>query len=155
MYRYQPGGKVSKLVKSMKYQDRPDLSCAMGKKLGAVAPKTGGWHITYVPLHKSRRRTRGFNQSERLARGLMEVTGIRILDINMQRVYATRSQTKKGRTDRWKTMEAAFRVDTDLSEKKLIVVDDVITTGATLSGFCEALSAAGVKSLYVICFAGA
>jgi ComF family protein len=93
--------------------------------------------IIPVPLHPSRRRTRGFNQSTIFAEGLGEIIGSEIDENIALRKNATTTQTKKDRQLRWSNVQNVFHI-TDperLEGKNVLLADDVITTGATIASF--------------------
>lgn len=147
---------VRLLVHRIKYQsDRPlavNLGRAMGRDLGSCS----GIEIPNlwipVPLHAKRLRHRGYNQSEALAQGLQSVLGGRVESRILQRNKHSESQTKNSRNDRSKNVAHAFscnpKVGLDLNSR-IVVVDDVITTGATLRACCSALHAAGFSRIQV------
>ena len=95
-----------------------------------------------VPLHPRKERKRGYNQSEWIARGLSSVLHIPIDKGSLARVSFTNTQTRKGVFERWTNVCSIFQVSQPdkLRDKHVLLVDDVITTGATLSACAEALS---------------
>ena len=97
--------------------------------------------ILPVPLHKSKLRKRGYNQSEWLAMGISESLN-KPLDINsLLRTVATDTQTRKSRFDRWKNVEKIFNITEHkvLEGKHVLIVDDVVTTGSTLEACINAV----------------
>ena len=110
------------------------------------------WHlIVPVPLHPLKFREREFNQAARLARRLGAATGIAVEENILRRVTPTRTQTMLSRAERAKNMHGAFavRAGTRLTGRKIVVVDDVFTTGATTSACARALRAAGAAEVCV------
>jgi ComF family protein len=97
--------------------------------------------IIPVPLHPERLRQRGYNQSEWLAKGISEVTGIPVLNNVVERIQFAKSQTHKSQLDRWESMHGQFRcVDKKmLFGKHILLVDDVMTTGATLVAVADSM----------------
>jgi ComF family protein len=88
-----------------------------------------------VPLHPGRQRQRGYNQSEIIARGVSEITGIPVLTRQIIRKGRHRSQTSMGRSERFDNVFEEFslgRKPMDINGLKILIVDDVVTTGATL-----------------------
>lgn len=87
-----------------------------------------------IPLHPSKERSRGFNQSERIALGISAKTSIPVLCNHLTRIKKGRSQTRKGRWKRSENSESLFRLDLpkEYEKKHFALVDDVITTGATI-----------------------
>lgn len=97
--------------------------------------------IIPVPLHPKRLRERGYNQAEVIAKGLAESMGVPVItDVLLRNVY-TQTQTKKNRIERLKNMSGAFAVSNPkkVSNGHILLVDDVITTGATLETCAHAL----------------
>ncbi len=96
-----------------------------------------------VPLHKSRLRSRGYNQSALLAREVSRLTGIPVMDALVVRAIDTQPQTALSREERLTNVAEAFSAVKDLSGMKLTLIDDVATTGSTLSACAHALKEAG------------
>lgn len=104
-----------------------------------------------VPLHKAKFRERGFNQAECIARGIADRTGWRVEPNALIRKRYTQTQTKLDIAERQKNMEDAFTVPPKrkplVSGGTCVVVDDVITTGATILACADALLAAGARTI--------
>jgi ComF family protein len=101
--------------------------------------------IIPVPLHPSKLRKRGFNQSEIIAKGMSEASGIPYETDILEREQMSETQTKRSRYERWLNVEGIFRVsDGSLVDgKHILLIDDVITTGSTIEACVSALLAAG------------
>ena len=97
--------------------------------------------IIPVPLHRSKQRQRGFNQSDLIAEGLSQATGIPVDTGILERRTGTKTQTRKSRFDRWTNVSDIFRVrdDSRLAGKHVLLVDDVITTGSTIEACASEL----------------
>ncbi|MGE3309068.1 MAG: double zinc ribbon domain-containing protein [Limisphaerales bacterium] len=112
----------------------------------------GGWDgLVPVPLHPAREREREFNQAERLGRSLGAVAGIPLEAGLVRRIGATRVQASLDRRERVRNVSGAFQV-TDgarVAGRRWVVVDDVLTTGATTSAVAGALRAAGAREVVV------
>ena len=108
-----------------------------------------------VPLGARRLRSRGYNQAAVLARALGERVGARVDERLLARVRETRTQTALGPVERWANVEGAFAAAGDLAGAKVAVVDDVLTTGATLAACAAALAAGGAGAAGVVTFARA
>jgi len=108
-----------------------------------------------VPLGRSRQRRRGHNQAATLAGALGSVSGARVLVDALRRTRETRSQTTLGPSGRWANVAGAFAGAADLSGARVALVDDVLTTGATLAACAAALSASGAEEVGAITFARA
>ncbi len=112
----------------------------------------GGWSlIVPVPLHPMKQREREFNQSERLARRLSAATGIPVDDAALQRIEPTRTQTQLTRKERAANVRSAFatRPGCRLNGERVVLVDDVLTTGATTSACACLLLKAGATEVCV------
>ena len=96
-----------------------------------------------VPLHPDRLRRRGYNQSEWIARGLQSVWGTPIDNESLRRIVNNETQTSKNQQERWQNVHAIFKAITPspLAGKRVLLIDDVTTTGATLAACAHALSA--------------
>ncbi|MGI5848489.1 MAG: ComF family protein [Christensenellales bacterium] len=108
-------------------------------------------YICYVPLHKKRRAIRGFDQAEELAKRISELTGIRFISA-LKRIRNTKTQTKLSDKERRENIHGAFEKAKDVCGNVLLV-DDVLTTGATAAECAAVLLKAGAKSVYVATFA--
>lgn len=108
-----------------------------------------------VPLHSSRERQRGYNQSEWISLGLSEAMGIPHRKDVLRRTTFKASQTRKSRLERWKNVETVFNVSEpqELAGKRIILVDDVLTTGATLEACTIELLRAGCASVGILTIA--
>lgn len=106
-----------------------------------------------VPLHSSTRRSRGFNQAEDLAVSLSKLTHRPLLSKVVQRSSKTAAQKQLSRTQRQENMRKAFNTSGDFSGKTIAIVDDVITTGATVTALAETLLNAGASDIEVVCVA--
>jgi len=131
-------GPIEELIYRLKYGDRPSIGIQLGRLYGQSLKKQGAYAtvdmIVPVPLHLTRLRKRGYNQSTQFARGLSETLLIPYNDIALKRILPTTTQTKKTRLERFENVLQAFRVSdpTPFKNKHILLVDDVLTTGATL-----------------------
>jgi ComF family protein len=145
-YKYTKGGKVQHLVHQFKYKGFQEIGLHVGKVFGMQLDDSKRFtdidFIIPVPLHKSKLLKRGFNQSELFARGLEKSMKATVMDDNLYRKVASATQTKKSRWERYKNVNAIFGIrDAGLLEnKKLLLVDDVITTGSTIEGCASILN---------------
>ena len=134
---YQPGSSFRKLVHDLKYRGHQAIGEELGKGYGHELIKTpfnDSDLIVPVPLNKRKLRQRGYNQSECIARGLSRSMEKAIITTAVIKVRNSSTQTKKSRYDRWLNVEDTFRVvDPEiLNGKHILLVDDVLTTGATI-----------------------
>lgn len=147
------------LVHGLKYRDRTDLSQMMGEWMvrasdGHVEAADG---IVPVPLHTFRLLSRRFNQSAELSRVIAKVSGKPHLTQVLKRTRRTRQQVGLSATARADNVRNAFSVTEEgkalLAGKRIVLVDDVYTTGATVSAATRALRRAGVAEVTVLTFA--
>lgn len=150
-------GAVEEAVKLLKFHDKPRLAGPLAELMGDSAREeldcTAYDLLVPVPLHRVRRRTRGFNQSQLLALQLLPVFPNARLDESLERVRPTRVQSKLGNeAERRANVQGAFavRLDGDVQGKTVLLVDDVITTGGTVSECASALRAAGALAVDVL-----
>ncbi|MBP6183933.1 MAG: ComF family protein [Saprospiraceae bacterium] len=129
---------VQDLLHRIKYQGQQQAAVDLGKLYGSMLKEQALWqHIDFiipVPLHPSRMHHRGFNQSAAFARGLGETMSCKVLENGLKRTRATATQTHMNRRERLDNTSNAFVVTKPeiLIGKHLLLVDDVMTTGATL-----------------------
>ncbi len=137
-YLFTKGSILQFLIHKIKYKNAQELAVVMGKEIGHALAETDIPQtiniITSVPLHPEKQRIRGYNQSDLLAQGMSEVLNIPFQNNILRRVVHTSTQTKKNREQRWSNVKNAFEVISPdaISGKHILVVDDVLTTGATL-----------------------
>ncbi len=159
--KFQKGGVVQHLLHQLKYNNCPEigerLGRAYGHELAETSLATEFDLIVPVPLHKSRLRQRGYNQSAHFAKGLSEALNVPWDESISIRTRATASQTRKGRADRWENVREVFAVKTrvPVQGRRILLVDDVITTGATLEACGQHLLDHGCESVSVACIAEA
>ena len=145
LFYFQKGSKFRKLLHSLKYRHKPEIGVLLGKELGAEMLSSGNFsdidYIIPVPLHPNRQKKRGYNQSERIAAGISSVTKVPVLVDVLLRNTDTQTQTKMNREERWQNLSGKFVVADNerLKGKHVLLVDDVVTTGATTESCGEAL----------------
>lgn len=161
LYHFNKGGKVQRLIHQLKYHHRPEvgyhLGSLHGRLLRSSLPYTQVDLIVSVPLHPKKQHLRGYNQSDCYARGVSESMGIPwSADVLARRTF-TKTQTRKSRIKRLNNVENVFvlKRPEKVKGKHVLLVDDVITTGATLEACgLNLLKAEGVKlSMATIGFA--
>ncbi len=150
---YQKAGSTQKLLQLIKYKNYPELAYLLGRHFGYRLNASGmGSHfdcIIPVPLHRAKERQRGYNQSERFAAGLGEGLQLPVETEAIVRVKASTTQTRKSRLDRWINVANIFTVacPEKIKDKRILLVDDVVTTGATLEACAQVLLKAGCTEL--------
>lgn len=149
---YNKGSRIRNLIHNMKYKGLKELGYELGRIYGTSLLGSdfleGIDVLIPVPLHLSKKRIRGFNQSECIASGIGDTTGLTVDNQALARITGSATQTKRSRYDRWTNVEGIFTV-TDPSlirGKHILLIDDVITTGATIESCTgELLKVEGVK----------
>lgn len=146
-YYFERGGKVRQLVHAIKYKKHKEAGYWIGRHIArelmiAQSDFARFDYLVPVPLHRDKQRERGFNQSEWIARGLQSVWGTPIDTTSLCRLRATESQTNKTPLERWLNVCAIFKASTNtpLAGKRILLVDDVCTTGSTFLACAHALS---------------
>lgn len=152
---FSKDGKVQHLIHELKYKGNSDAGVFLGQELGKTlkeAPLFQGLdYLIPVPLHPKREKERGYNQSAMIAQGLSEVTGIPVGEDFLIRSVNTATQTHKSKEDRWKNVKDIFALHHGdrLEGKYVLLIDDVLTTGATLEA-C-ALTLSSVPGITISC----
>ena len=155
------GGIVQKMLHQLKYKHHPEIGVKLGKVYGHDLKRAGLNEafdlIVPVPLHASRLRKRGYNQSAKFAEGLGYVLGVPWDETISVRKASTKTQTSKTKLERWENVKGVFAVaqSEKIAGKRILLVDDVITTGATLEACGMHLVSNGCAQLSVACIAEA
>ena len=142
---FAKSGKVQHLIHQLKYKGNKEAGVFLGQQIGESikeAPLFQGIDFLIpVPLHPKREKQRGYNQSLMIAQGIHEVTGIPIGDKCLVRVVYTATQTHKTAEERYKNVKDIFeiRFPEELEGKHVLLIDDVLTTGATLESCAHQL----------------
>lgn len=138
---FQKSGITQNLMHHLKYRGVKPLGVFLGEQYAHLLPLQPD-HIIPVPLHKKKLKKRGYNQSELFAKGLANKLGCDLMTDNLHRTRFTETQTNKGRYERWENVKGVFALKQPelLEGKTILLVDDVVTTGATLISCIEALN---------------
>ena len=159
LFNFSKQGKVQHVLHALKYRNFPEVGVMLGRlygeKLCASGYKTEFDCIIPVPLHPIRQRKRGYNQSTKLAEGLSEKLGIPVYDQALKRQVMTDTQTKKSKLSRWVNVREVFALNSDdlLKNKRILLVDDVVTTGSTLEACVEAMLKTDCLDISILCIA--
>lgn len=148
MYVYTKNSYVQKMIHSIKYQGKNDLAIMLGEEFALTNDLSSFDLVIPVPLHKKRFLKRGYNQSMEWAKGISIGSGVEVKSF-LQRTENTTTQTKKSRIERWENVENCFTLipDSDIIDKRILLVDDVMTTGATIEACAHVLLKSGAKSV--------
>lgn len=143
-FYFAKGSKYQDMMHKFKYHNAKEIGYVLGKSFGTSIKKSKFSEVDIiipVPLHKSKLRKRGYNQSEWIGKGLAETLDKELSTNNLIRVVQTETQTNKSRFERWKNVDNIFKViDTEsLKDKHILLVDDVVTTGSTLEACANVL----------------
>jgi ComF family protein len=135
---------IDALLHSLKYEAKLALAPVLADFLTArISTAELPDFILPMPLHPAKLRERGFNQALEIARRVSKTTGVELLPLASRRIKDTRSQTGLAWKEREKNIRGAFKCEADLSGRRVGIVDDVMTTGATLNELAKALRKGG------------
>lgn len=151
-FYFAKGTMIQTLIHEFKYKSNLDVGMYLGAMMGSSLLSNNRFTkidaLVPLPLFADKEFKRGYNQATILCNGISEVTNIPLLKNNVVRKRFTETQTKKHRTERWENVESSFRVNNphELKNKHILLVDDVVTTGATLEACgAEILKVAGTQ----------
>lgn len=142
---FRKGGRVQNIMHQLKYNKRQEAGFRMGQLYAQVLKNSESWCqpdlIIPVPLHPAKLKKRQYNQSECIVNGMATVLLIPVVADNLIRIENTETQTRKSRFARYENLKGAFQCldENSLLNKHILIVDDVITTGATLEACCVLL----------------
>jgi ComF family protein len=159
LFHLNPQSAVARMIHQLKYHNRPHLGIQLGAFLGACL-KSSGHRLDFdaivpVPLHEKKQKIRGYNQSEKIARGLSNRLKIEVDESLLIRKRFTVTQTSLNKYERQKNMEDAFRLTGELknASQHILLIDDVLTTGSTLGACASVLQRAGLNRLSMMTLA--
>lgn len=155
MLYFKKNTKIQNLIHNLKYKGKTEVGYELGKLLGERLATSGNYtaidYIVPVPLHPKKERLRGYNQSNFIADGVAEILGAPVLKQSLIRKKITETQTRKSRFIRYENMLSVFELNKpeQFVNKHVLLVDDVITTGATTEACGNTLLQGGVKKLSI------
>lgn len=138
---------VQHLIHQLKYKGNQEIGEYLGMMMGQSICKSSRIKkidfLIPLPLHADKEFKRGYNQAEVICRGIEKSAGILLAKNNVIKQKFTETQTKKHRAERWENVETSFKINEPekLAHKHVMIVDDVVTTGATLEACAQALRA--------------
>ena len=150
-FYYRKGSPYNNLLHRLKYKNRPQIGVMLAKSAATELYSKGFFDgvelIVPLPLSKKKEHSRGYNQCDYIAEGVSQVTGIPIGRGCVARTKANETQTHKNREERWKNVEGIFAVSAPdaVRGKHVLLIDDVLTTGATIADCARALVAVGCR----------
>jgi len=155
LFYYEPHAETAQILYELKYKNHPEIGVVMGRMMAKELMKSGLFEdidaLVPVPLAKKREHERGYNQSLELAKGVSEVTGLPIANLVIRRTKFVGSQTKRGRWERNENVEHVFElVDDNISDQHLLLIDDVVTTGATVIACAKEMQKASNVKISVL-----
>lgn len=156
LFFFEPHAETANILYELKYKNHPEIGEVMGRLMSREMQLSGFFEdidgIVPIPLARKRQHQRGYNQSLELAKGVSVVTGLPIVDKVVRRTVFEGSQTSRGRWERNENVEHVFELtDTaTVQDKHLLIVDDVVTTGATVIACAKQLTSAGCRQVSVL-----
>ncbi len=147
------------LLHELKYRGNQELGIQLGSLLGTVLKNNSRFAVDVlvpVPLYPSKEKSRGFNQATLICQGIAAVTGLPVCTTLLRRNAERSTQTKKDRAERWENMRGIFEATpfNEVPYKNILLIDDVITTGATLEACGQAILEAEERKLWIasVCY---
>ncbi|MGN0342923.1 MAG: double zinc ribbon domain-containing protein [Roseburia sp.] len=149
-------GRMRESLYRFKYANRREYGAFYGEQAailyGSWIKRCGVEAVIPVPLHRKRRQKRGYNQAEIFARELADRVGLPVRTDLVSRVVNTRPQKELDVEQRRKNLKKAFTINRSIVQlRKVLLVDDIYTTGSTVDAVTQVLRDAGVEEIYVLC----
>jgi ComF family protein len=156
--KYERKGRARRMLHALKYRNKPEIGYHLAYLYGIELLESSSFDfdiILPIPLHKSKLMLRGYNQSDTIAQGLSDALGIPWSSTAIYRAKANPTQTNKNRLERWRNVDGIFGVlqPDKIKNKHVLLVDDIITSGATIEACGRALYKAGISKLSIACLA--
>jgi ComF family protein len=144
LFNFKKGSQYRKLLHLLKYQNKTSIGFELGKYLGLNIKESPYFnnidYVVPVPLHPKKLKKRGYNQSAWIGKGIAEKLETSLDEKTLIRNVNTETQTKKTKIERWENVHNVFELtNNSFDNKHILLVDDVITTGATIEGCINAL----------------
>ncbi|MFN3917248.1 MAG: ComF family protein [Flavobacteriales bacterium] len=144
-YYFTKGQRIQYILHSLKYQHNTEVGLKLGLLLGVELCESPYFKnidvVVPIPLHPKKEKIRGYNQSDFIAKGISNALSVEVDTTSFKRTKHTESQTKKGRFERWENVSEIFSISdkNKFINKHILLIDDVITTGATIEAAAHAL----------------
>ena len=151
--KFQFADQFQKLIYSFKYQRTLTLAKYFAEAIAPILNKSGFDLITSIPLNPIKEKERGYNQSALIANELGQLLEIPVDNLLIKRIKNTPSQTKFNREQRIKNVMDAFDCEADLSDQKIILIDDIITTGSTMNACAHVLKRQAATNVTAVALA--
>jgi ComF family protein len=148
-FYFTKGALIQTLIHELKYKGNTEAGLYLGRLMGDKMQDSGRFtdidYLIPLPLSAEKEFKRGYNQAEVICRGLSDTMNIPVMNKNIVRTRYTETQTKKHRAERWENVSGSFTINDPgaIYNKHILLVDDVITTGATLEACAVTILAAG------------
>lgn len=145
MYYFNKSSKIQELMHSLKYRGNTELGILLGNKMGESLLKSSWIQeidlLAPVPLSEKKRSQRGYNQSDLLCQGISEITNLPVSQSSLVRIKNTKTQTRMNTVERFENVNNAFQINeiSHFENKHILLIDDVVTTGATLEACADVL----------------
>ena len=154
LYAFSRGSSTQELLHFLKYNSEPDTVRAFGMKMGKVIRERPKLNmpdaIVPIPLHPKKRKQRGYNQAEELAAGVASILQCEHKPLLLMRKNHAASLTSLGRTDRWQRISEAYQLNESVAGlDHVLLIDDVLTTGATIEACANLLHESGVSRVSI------
>lgn len=151
LFNFTAGSSVEQVLYKLKYNNQPNIGKVLGQHFGKKLLETKDINFDFIvpiPLHAKKQFKRGYNQSTKFALGISEAIQVPVKENILVKTYETSTQTKKNRLDRLENVLHSFEIKKgkSLEHKHILLVDDVVTTGATIEAAAiKLLDISGVK----------
>lgn len=159
-YYFTKHSVLQQLIHTLKYKNNREVGLQLGRWMGVLLKNSNRFKdidaLIPLPLFPEKEKKRGYNQAAVLCEGISEIINVPVVNDFVLRKRYTDTQTRKGRSERWKNVDGSFEVNASVSSKPhhVLLVDDVITTGATLEACGTAIVENGIKlSMAVLAWA--
>lgn len=152
-------GSIQELIHNLKYRNQQQVGTILGAWLGEEMLQSERFKnldfIIPVPLHQKKLKQRGYNQVTTFGQSLSKKLNIPLNESLLKRVSSTKTQTKRLRFERWKNVQELFIVEQpeSVENKHILLIDDIITTGATLEACCKAFENSKNIKISIACMA--